>query len=65
MSLRALALVGVLGLLSVTGCNTSEFCRKEQHPAPSLKGGYLRKFGTEVGWLYASIQDQVTVGRGS
>ena len=35
MSLRALALVGVLGLLSVTGCNTSEFCRKEQHPAPS------------------------------
>jgi len=57
MKLRALALAGVLGLLCVTGCNTSEYCRKEQHPAPSLKGGYLRKLGTEIGWFYASVQD--------
>ena len=57
MKLRALALAGVLGLLCVTGCNTSEYCRKEQHPAPSLKGGYLRKIGTEIGWFYASVQD--------
>jgi len=57
MTLRALALVGVLGLLSVTGCNTSEYCRVEQHPAPSLKGGYFSKLATEMGWFYASVQD--------
>ena len=57
MTLRKLALLGLVWLPLAAGCGAPGPCVDEQHPAPAFKLRNGQRIMTELGWFYADIQD--------